>query len=406
MIKTIREQYALRDRILKERLGSILPMVMRNSKADAWIHISKEYHEDPVFCAITPSTYLTARRISIFIFLKQNDDVRCFSLCMPDEGLEEFYEPFWKFGEETQQEALIRFLDMYDPQHISVNSSPNFAFADGLSKGLYDSQLAILPEKYTERFMCDDSLAIKLLEIRTKTEFDLYPHVLETAFSVIEEAFSTKQIIPGSTTCEDVEYFMMQKVVDMGLVYWFHPTIDLQRESKGILYTGVIEKGDLLHCDFGIRYMNLCTDTQRLAYVAKDGEDDVPADLKEAFKINNCFQDIVCSKFAEGKSGNAVFLEAKAQAVNEGIEAKLYSHPCNIYGHGPGPTIGLFNQQTAIPISGDVTMSYDSVYALELNTKGIFRGEEITVFTEETVSFTKEGVTYLYPNRDKIYLIK
>ncbi len=33
----------------------------------------------------------------------------------------------------------------------------------------------------------------------------------------------------------------------------------------------MIHRGDLLHCDFGIRYLGLCTDTQQMAYLLKDG---------------------------------------------------------------------------------------------------------------------------------------
>ena len=70
--------------------------------------------------------------------------------------------------------------------------------------------------------------------------------------------------------------------------------MDLQREGEaGERITGVIQRGDLLHCDFGIRYLNMCTDTQRLAYVAREGESEVPEDLRNGMKVNNRFQDIV-----------------------------------------------------------------------------------------------------------------
>lgn len=107
-----------------------------------------------------------------------------------------------------------------------------------------------------------------------------------------------------------------------------------------------------------------------------------------------------------GKSGNDVLMDALAKAKEENIDACLYSHPCNIYGHGPGPTIGLWNNQNRIPLKGDICMSYDTVYALELNIKYQYNGLTYTLFSEETVSFTRDGMTFLYPNRDKIYFIK
>ena len=86
-----------------------------------------------------------------------------------------------------------------------------------------------------------------------------------------------------------------EKVNQYGLEYWFEPTMDLQRENgtSTRMEHCVIEKGDLLHCDFGIRYMNMCTDTQRLAYVAKDNEESIPEKLKQGMKVGNRFQDIV-----------------------------------------------------------------------------------------------------------------
>lgn len=406
-IKSTREQNEIKDVCLKERLELIVPKVLKDSEADMWIVASKEYHEDLVFDSITPASYLTARRITMLVFVKDGDEVKRLSLSMPDGALNSFYPQYWKFGEEEQMEALNRLLVEYDPKNIAINISEDHTYADGLSYGLYQTFLKEIKAPYNERFMVDAMIPIKIMEIRTPTEFTLYPELMNLAFSVIEEAFSLKVIEPGKTTCQDVEYFMMDKVTQSGLQYWFSPTIDLQREGHdGVIYEGVIEKGDLLHCDFGIKYLNLCSDTQRLAYVAKDDDEDIPQWMKDGFKVNNRFQDIVGECMADGKSGNDVLMDALNKAHEEGIDACLYSHPCNIYGHGPGTTIGLWNNQNPIPIRGDILMSYDTVYALELNIKYIHDGIQYTICSEETVSFTKDGLTFLYPNRDKIYFIK
>jgi len=406
-LKSIKEQYEIKDICLRERLDIIVPNVMKNSKTDMWLVASKEYHEDLVFDSLTPGSYLTARRITMMAFVKKDEEVLRFSLSMPDRALNNFYPQYWNFGQEEQMTALNRLLEEYDPQTIAINISEDHTYADGLSYGLYQTLLKEVKEPYKNRFIVDELIPIKIMEIRTPTELSLYPELMKTAFSVIEDAFSLNAIEPGVTTCEDLEYYMMDKVTQAGLIYWFSPTIDIQREGhEGVIYEGVIEKGDLLHCDFGIKYLNLCSDTQRLAYVAKDDESDVPDWMKEGFKVNNRFQDIVCSCLIEGKSGNDVLMDSLNKAKEEGIDACLYSHPCNIYGHGPGPTIGLWNNQNPIPIRGDIKVSLDTVYALELNIKYTYNGLTYTFFSEETISYTKDGVQFLYPNRDKIYFIK
>ena len=406
-IKGIKEQNKIMDICLGERLDIIVPEVMKNAKADMWIVASKEYHEDLTFGALTPASYLTARRITMLVFLKKDDEVKRFSLSLPDRDLNTFYPQYWNFGKEEQMEALNRLLAEYDPKNIAINISEDHTYADGLSYGLYQTLLKEVKAPYNERFMVDEMIPIKVMELRTPTELSLYDEVMKVAFSVIEETFSLKAITPGVTTCEDLEYYMMEKVRGLGLEYWFSPTIDILREGEeNCRIYDTIQKGDLLHCDFGIKYLNMCTDTQRLAYVAKDNETDVPQWMKDGFKVNNRFQDIVCECLIDGKTGNEVLMDALNKAKAEGIKPCLYSHPCNIYGHGPGPTIGLWNNQNVIPIRGDIKVSYNTVYALELNVQYDYNGMTYTFFSEETIAYTKEGVTFLYPNRDKIYFIK
>ena len=92
--------------------------------------------------------------------------------------------------------------------------------------------------------------------------------------------------------------------------------------------------------------MNICTDTQRLAYIAKDDEESIPQELLDGMKgLMIVFKILWLKNMADGKSGNDVLIDSLKQGKDEGIEAVLYSHPCNIYGHGPGTTIGLWNNQ-------------------------------------------------------------
>ena len=342
----------------------------------------------------------------MFAFVKDGDEVIRYSLSMPDAHLEEFYTPYWKFGQESQLDALKRLLEQYDPQKIAINASANFAFCDGLSMGIYTEWMKALDEKWLDRMISDDHLGIKLMERRTPTELQLLPEVVEAAFSVMNAMYTSEQVIPGKTTTEDLEWFMMQSVKDMGLDYWFEPTMDLQREGEvKERITGVIQRGDLLHCDFGIRYMNMCTDTQRLAYVAREGEIEVPEDLRNGMKVNNRFQDIVRENMKPGRTGNEVLMAALDQAKAEGIQATLYSHPCNMYGHGPGPTIGLWNQQSVIPVKGDIELDVNTTYALELNVKVPCKNKDYYIYTEETVLLDENGVHFLYEGRDQITLI-
>ena len=377
---------------------------MEDADVDMWIVASKEYHEDPTFKAMVPAEYLTARRITMFAFSKEADGIHRYSLSMPDKSVAKFYESKWQFGKEDQMVALKRLIEEKDPKRIALNMSKEFAVCDGFSIGLYQMFKESLGEDIMNKMVNDDLLAMKFMEIRTPTELKLMPEVMSVAHDIMERMYTTDVIKPGITTTNDLEWFMKEEVNKLGLTYWFEPTMDLQRKNgdESRYDSCVIQKGDLLHCDFGIYYMNMCTDTQRLGYVAKDDEDTMPQSLLDGMKVGNRFQDIVRENMIVGRTGNEVFEAAMKQAKEEGIQAMLYSHPCNMYGHGPGPTIGLFSNQNAIPVKGDVKLSNNTVYALELNVKV----DDYYYFLEETVALADDGVNFLYKDRDKITFIK
>ena len=401
-IKSLKEQALIRDKILLERLENIVPKVMEEYNVDAWLIASKEYNEDLLFPLLSPASYIIARRVTMFLFIKNQDKLERYTLSMPDADLEKYYKQGWDFFNESQFTALNRILNKYDPKRIAINTSSETAFSDGLSVGLLKLLEKEVDTKFKERFIEEKMLSIRVMEIRTKSEKELYTHLLAVAFSIIDKMFSNEIIKPGITTCEDLEWFMKQSTNDLGLEYWFDPTMDLQRGDGNPRYYGVIEKGDLLHCDFGIKYLNLCTDTQRNCYVAKDNETEIPRKLLEGFKVNNRFQDIVREQFKEGISGNEVLEKSLDEAKKEGIQATLYSHPTNIYGHGPGPIIGLYSDQNPIPIIGEITLVYDTVFALELNVVV----DDYTYYSEETVLFDQAGVHFLHKGRDEIYFMK
>jgi hypothetical protein len=170
---------------------------------------------------------------------------------------------------------------------------------------------------------------------------------------------------------------MRQRVTDLGLETWFHPTVDIQRldpENFDHLRTfskrptkQVIMPGDLLHVDFGITYLRLNTDQQQHAYVLRPGEHDIPASLKKAFAQGNRLQDILTAKFKEGTTGNKMLLESLEQAKKEGITGSIYSHPIGVHGHAAGPTIGMWDQQQGVPGTGDYPLYAQTAYSIELN---------------------------------------
>jgi len=406
-VRPIIEQNRIKDEILKERLA-FAGKIMQECDIEAWMVLSREYNEDPLFHALTPSRFPTARRITILV-LSQKDGV-CKNYCvnMHDEELEKFYTQDFEMNKESQMAALERVLRKINPNKIAINISDHFAYTDGLSVGLYRMLCRELPKDLVDRFVSSDELGIRLLEARTPLEIKYYPEVMKVAMGIIEKTFSDEVIEIGKTTCDDLVHYMEQEVNNRGIVCWFDPTIDLQRKDGRHDGDTIIQRGDLLHCDFGITYLNICTDTQRLCYILKEDEVDLPDELKEAMKRNNHFQDIVRSYMKIGRCGNDVFEMSINQAKEEGICPMLYTHPCGFHGHGAGPDFGLFSNQNRLPIIGERIIHNNTSFALELNTCEYLEmyQRDTYLFTEETVILIDDEVHFLAEGRENIYIVK
>ena len=98
----------------------------------------------------------------------------------------------------------------------------------------------------------------------------------------------------------------------------------------------MIERGDVVHLDFGLSYMGFDTDWQKMAYVLREGETDVPAGLKAAMRNTNTLQDAVMRRHSRpGRLAADVYTDTMAEMKTAGIEAMIYSHPIGLHGHGP-----------------------------------------------------------------------
>ena len=65
---TLREQAAMQQAWLKERLDTFLPPLMRKYGIDLWVVPMREYNEDPVFTSIVAPETFAARRRTIYVF--------------------------------------------------------------------------------------------------------------------------------------------------------------------------------------------------------------------------------------------------------------------------------------------------------------------------------------------------
>lgn len=413
-----RERARVVDEILEDRFNNLLPQLMRREGIDMWIIISREYNEDPVMKTMLPSTWLSARRRTIMVFFDAGGDKPLEKLAIARYDVGNLLKGEWDINVQPNQWlALAKVIDDRNPKKIALNFSKDYGHSDGLTYTEHKEFMTALAEKQKAKIVSADRLAVAWLETRSEKEAAIYPIICRISHQIIEEAFSEKVIHPGITTTDDVVWWMRQKVTDLGLETWFHPTVDIQRldpESFDHLRTfskrpskQVIMPGDLLHCDFGITYLRLNTDQQQHAYVLRSGETDIPEYLKKAFMQGNRLQDILTSRFKVGTTGNKMLLESLEQAKKEGITGSIYSHPIGVHGHAAGPTIGMWDQQQGVPGTGDYPLFQNTAYSIELNAAVEIPEwkKTIRIMLEEDGYFDANGFRYLDGRQKEMFTI-
>jgi hypothetical protein len=411
-----RERIEPENRMVRERLETLLPQLMSESGLDMWLVINREYAEDPVYFTLVPQPSFAARRTTMLVFARKPDG-SLERLSVNRYPLGEPYESAWAGGDlDAQWKALAEVIVKRDPKRIGINVSREWPVADGLTGALRDRLREVLPPAYAQRLVPAESLVVRWLETRTASEFAVYPQIVAIARGVIAEAFSTRVITPGVTTTQDVAWYIRARFESLGLPIWFFP--DVNRQRQGINCTadmpfcvgsGVIEPGDVLHTDVGICYLKLCTDTQEMGYVPRLGEAGVPAGLEAAMRTGNRWQDLLTSQFAQGRSGNEVLARTLEAARKAGIQSSVYTHPLGMFGHAPGPTIGMWDNQGPTPGQGDWPLHPNTVYAIEGNVKVAvpeWGGQIVQMKLEQDAVFDGSRVTYLAGRQTSWHVVR
>ena len=429
---TQREWAAAQQEWLRLRLERTLPALMRRDSIDMWIVPMREYNEDPVFSSIVSPTTFSARRRTIYVFHDRGGSAGIERLALGGTSQGGLYTAVRSqlaatnvaTGSTTaelwgsaQWDVLTKVIRDRKPKRIAINVDTTFAFADGLTLGEYTGMLSkevLKPDgDWRAQIVPAGRLAVDLIAIRQPEEEATFDRMNRLTWDIIEEAFSSRVITPGVTRTSDVIWWMRQRVADYGLTTWFQPDVDVQRQGMTDEQMGedpVIQKGDVLHCDFGITALRLNTDTQHMGYVLKDGETDAPAGLRAALGTTNRLQDIVTSEIKPGRTGNEVLRSSRERMTRDGINGTIYSHPIGMNGHGAGSLIGLWDYQDGVPGRGDHPMQPSMWYSIELQSGSKvpeWGNQVVRVGQEEDVILDAAGVVrWGYQRQSRFHLVK
>lgn len=416
-----KEQAELYNKNLEWKLDNVLPQIMRRENIDMWIIICFENSEDPVYKTLTTWPIDGARRLSILLFHDAPDGFKKLSATWHGAAASGYmYKSIFtdrSNGAEDQFKVVADYIKQADPRRIGINYDPeiidDFSHANGLSHFHYEKLFSAIGPKYQPRLVSAKKIVMGWFETRTPWEESFFRHMAGLTHDLIEEFFSNAVITPDVTTISDVTWWIVERIREKKLNYWFFPSIDIERSSENRNRYGkddtVIRRGDLLHCDVGISYMGLTTDMQHNAYVLNSGENEAPEGIRTLFEKGKRFQDICMKEMIEGRTGNEILKAVLTKGKAEGLNPVMYSHPVNYYGHGAGMTVGVTEEQVFLKVSGEHKLYKNTTYALEFSVSATvqeWKNESLRLGVEDDIIFSGGKASFVDGRQEKLYLIR
>ena len=410
-----RAQMDVREAWLKKRFDTLLLPMMQRNGIDMWIVVNEEFHSDPVTEHIVPPIPIVGRR-DFFIFADRGGKLERYAVVRYiEERLKNHYTVI--NPPRTEMAATLKKLvDDRNPKTIGLNFGGSRGQQNGLTHDGYKFLAETLGAENEKKFVSASKLLTEFFDTRLPEELEHYRQAVLATDVITRRAFSNEVIKPGVTTVGDVRWWMMQQVNDLGLGIWFQPDLRVQRQAKTTGTTQqflsiaeesvVLERGDLIHVDFGLIYMGLSTDWQKHGYILRTGEKDAPAGLKNALKNTNRLQDIMFGFARAGMTGTEVYDATMAECKKQGIDAMIYSHPIGAHGHGLGASIDF---RRGIGGADEDRLRLGSYTSIELNSSTNvpeWNNQRVTVMAEDDAVMTEKGFQFIRPRQTEFYLIK
>ncbi len=297
---------------------------------------------------------------------------------------------------EDPSESLVRMLDRAAPRRIALNYDEDDASADGLSHGMYLRLMHYLADtSYADRITSATELCRKVRGRKLPEEIQRLRRAAVTATGVWEEIAS--RIEPGLTEIE-VGALIDCEIRRAGGEPSFETIVNAGAKTNpghGSPTDAVLEKGDLLHVDFGVRLDGYCSDLQRLLWLSQDGGE-ARDDVKRAF---GCVRDIITDSAARclpGAVGHEIDAAARQALEREGYDVFQHAlgHQLGRAVHDGGAIIGprwsRYGRSTLEPLEES------NAFTLELEVMLPGTG---CVGLEEDVVITDSGAEFLCPRQ-------
>jgi len=382
--------------------------ILKEKNIDMWLTFVRETSgvRDPVLDFLVGPHDLTWQ--SALIFTQKGDSIAVIGTFETEtiRGNGVFDE---LVGYDTAISGPLRdTLKRIDPNNIAINTSHNNIHADGLTHGLYEILHGYLKDTpYVDRLVSAESIINALRGRKTPTELGRIKKAVEITDEIYKKTFDFIKV--GMTEIEIGAY--MQKLASeykVGLAWPADgcPIVNSGPESP-VGHSGPtgikVERGHIVHLDFGVKYEGYCSDIQRVGYVLRDGETQAPPEVQRGFDTIRMAVEKSREAMNAGVTGNSIDVIAREVLTDSGYPEYMHAlgHQLGRVAHDGGALLGpLWEKYGDSP---NQLLEIGQVFTVE---PGLAVPNYGYINLEEDVTITKNGAEYFTAPQTEIVLIR
>ena len=302
------------------------------------------------------------------------------------------------------REAITRL----NPNQIAVNTSRNNVHADGLTHAMYEILCDYLKDTpYAERLVSAEPIVNAMRGRKTAEELERIRRAVQITDEIYKKTFDFIKV--GMTEIEIGGY--MHRLADeygVGLAWPAEncPAVNSGPDSP-VGHSGPtqikVERGHLIHFDFGVRYQEYCSDIQRLVYILREDETQAPPEVHRAFITIRTAIEKAREAMRPGATGNSIDVIAREILVDAGYPEYPHAlgHQLGRVAHDGGALLGpLWEKYGDEPHK---QLETGQIYTIE---PGMPIPKYGYVALEEDVVMTQNGAEYIGEPQRELILIR
>ena len=295
-----------------------------------------------------------------------------------------------------------------DPDQIAVNTSRNNVHADGLTHAMYEILCDYLKDTpYADRLVSAEPIINALRGRKTPNELARIRRAVEITDEIYRKTFDFIKV--GMTEIEIGEYMhKLAREYGVGLAWTPEscPAVNSGPNSS-VGHSGPtnikVERGHVIHFDFGVKYEEYCSDIQRLVYVLREGETQAPPEVQRGFITIRSAIERSREAMKPGVTGNSIDVIAREILADAGYPEYQHAlgHQLGRVAHDGGALLGPLWEKYGDDPKRELEPG--QVFTIE---PGLAVPNYGYVALEEDVVMTKNGAEYIGEPQRELILIK